>query len=138
LPAALQTTISGARAALDLEPNDQKRAHHLIPANVWGQRLDLATLASQAGWRPDSDKNLIALPANAAAQAEMAAKEGLLPIHSSSHSAYDLMARGEIIDKQAKYHEEMLTPLQARAVFEEVAKEMERQLRTGVWLPKLR
>ena len=74
LPAALQTTISAARAALRLQANDQKRAHHLIPANVWENRLALATLASQAGWQPDSEENLIALPANEAAQAELAAQ----------------------------------------------------------------
>jgi HNH/ENDO VII superfamily nuclease len=49
------------------------QAHHLIPANVWENRLVLATLAGQAGWQPDSEKNLIALPANEAAQAELAA-----------------------------------------------------------------
>lgn len=31
LPAALQTSISSARAALNLKPNNQMRAHHLIP-----------------------------------------------------------------------------------------------------------
>jgi hypothetical protein len=73
LPAALQTTISSARAALNLKTNDQMQAHHLIPTNVWENRLVLATLAGQAGWQPESEKNLIALPANEAAQAELAA-----------------------------------------------------------------
>ena len=54
VPAELQTSISRARAALNLQTNDQYRAHHLIPANVWEKRLPLATLASDAGWRPDS------------------------------------------------------------------------------------
>ena len=90
LPAALQTTIESARAALNLKTNDQKRAHHLIPANVWEQRLDLATLASQAAWRAGFRENLIALPANEAAQAELAADGQILPIHSSNHRAYDI------------------------------------------------
>jgi hypothetical protein len=85
LPAALRTSISRARAALD-----RMRPHHLIPPNVWEEKLDLATLASQVGWRADSIENLIALPADEANQARVAAENGLvLPIHSWSHSDYD-------------------------------------------------
>jgi hypothetical protein len=90
LPAALQTTIATARAGAKLQPNDQMQAHHVIPANVWGERLDIATLASQAGWQPDSDENLIALPANQATQAKLAAEGIILPIRNSSHPEYDL------------------------------------------------
>lgn len=45
-PAALQTTSEAARAALNLKTNDQMRAHHLIPVNVWA-RSPIAELASQ-------------------------------------------------------------------------------------------
>jgi hypothetical protein len=138
LPAALQTTISTARAAADLKTNDQMRAHHLIPANVWEKQLDVATLASQAGWQPDSPTNLIALPANEATQTELAADGKILPIHSSSHSAYDLETLGEIIEQKASYDGRALTPAQARAIFEKVAKIMEGRIRAGKWMPKLR
>ena len=138
VPTALQTTISSARAALNLKPNDQMRAHHLIPANVWEEKLPLATLANQAGWQPDSDTNLIALPADAATQAECAAKDGfILPIHNSGHPDYDWEVRGVFLIEQAKYGKETATPAQARAIFEEVALEMKRLIIAGTWLPKL-
>jgi A nuclease family of the HNH/ENDO VII superfamily with conserved AHH len=139
LPAALQTTISAARAALRLQTNDQKQAHHLIPANVWEKLLDLATLASQAGWEPDSIKTLIALPANEAAQAKMAAEDGfVLPIHDSSHPTYDKIALGFVLLQKAKYGEETPTPAEARAIFEAAAMKMRGQIMTGAWMPKLR
>jgi hypothetical protein len=137
-PAALQTTISAARSAARLQTNDQMRAHHLIPANVWGENLDIAALASQAGWQPDSKENIIPLPANEETQAKIAAKDGfILPIHNSSHPNYDWEVRSLILAEKAKYGEETLTPAQARAVFEKVAKEMEGQIRTGRWMPRL-
>jgi hypothetical protein len=61
-PAALQTATTSARAALQLQPNDNKRAHHLVAVNVIAEYLPLAMLASAAGWRTDSPENLIALP----------------------------------------------------------------------------
>jgi hypothetical protein len=139
LPAALQTTIESARTALRLQTNDQMRAHHLIPANVWATVLDIATLASQAGWQPDSDKNLIALPADQATQAKLVAEEGLvLPIHNSSHPIYDRMARGAILVARAEYGKETPTPAQARAIFEEAAMIMRKAITDGAWMPKLR
>jgi hypothetical protein len=134
LPAELQTTVSSARAALRLEANDQMRAHHLIPANVWEKQLDVATLASQAGWQPDSDENLIALPANEATQAERAPT---LPIHNSSHPKYDATVWGQIVIEKAEHGKEPLTPVQARAIFEKVAEEMKESIETGEWMPRL-
>jgi hypothetical protein len=139
LPAALQTTIERARAALNLKPNDQMRAHHLISANVWEKRLSLSTLASQAGWQPDSPGNLIALPANEAAQAELAADGQILPIHSSNHPKYDFEALGKIIEAEEIYYQPTPpTPAQARAIFEEVALSMRGRIIAGEWMPKLR
>jgi hypothetical protein len=126
-------------AALRHRTREQMWAHHRIPANVWEKRLDLATLASQAGWRPDSPDNLIALPSNAATQAKLATDGKILPIHNSSHSEYDLTVLGEIVIEEEKYHDvPTMTPTQGRAILEKVAKEMERQIRTGRWMPKLR
>ena len=48
VPAALQTTISSARAALNLKPNDQMRAHHLIPAKRLGKAVGYCN-ACQSG-----------------------------------------------------------------------------------------
>jgi hypothetical protein len=117
LPAALQTTTSGARAAANLQPNDQMQAHHLIPANVWAKELNLATLASEAGWKPDSITNVIPLPANEATQANLAAKDGvILPIHSSRHPDYDTETLGRIIIEREEYRGTM-SRWQARAIF---------------------
>ena len=57
-PAALQSTSTAARAALKLQPNDNMRAHHLVPVNIIGKNLRLATLASEAGWDIDGPENL--------------------------------------------------------------------------------
>jgi hypothetical protein len=139
LPAVLQTTISSARAALDLQTNDQMRAHHLIAANVWEAQLPLATLASQAGWEPDSIDNLIALPANEATQAKRAARDGfILPIHSSNHPEYDAETLTEIFKEKAIYYDRTPTPAQARAIFEKVAALMKGRIIAGKWMPKLR
>lgn len=134
LPAALQTTISAARTAVDLKTNDQMRAHHLIPANVWEKQLDVATLASQAGWQPDAPANLIPLPANEATQAKRAPG---LPIHNSSHPKYDGMVWGKIVIEKVEHGGEPLTPVQARAIFEKVALEMRGQIEGGQWMPRL-
>ena len=85
-PPALQTTSESARSTANLRPNDQMQVHHLIPANVWEKELALAKLANEAGWQPDPSTNLIALPANEATQAELAAAGVELPIHSSKSS----------------------------------------------------
>jgi hypothetical protein len=138
LPAALQTTIESARAALDLKTNDQRRAHHLIPANVWEKRLALATLASQAGWQPDLPSNLIELPANEAAQAELAVRGKILPIHNSNHRAYDFETLGEIIKAEAAYDGRTPTPAEARLIFETAALRMRGRILAGEWMPKLR
>jgi hypothetical protein len=135
LPAELQTTISNARAALGLQTNDQMRAHHLIPANIWEAQLPLATLASQAGWQPDSPKNLIALPADAATQAKRAAN---LPIHSSNHPEYDAETLTEIFKEKAIYYERTPTAAQARAILEKVAALMKDRIMDGKWMPRLR
>jgi hypothetical protein len=136
LPAALQTSIPRARAALGLQTNDQMRAHHLIPANVWAAYLHITTLAHKAGWEPDMKDNLIALPANEAMQAKLAAGGLKLPIHSSSHPKYDIRAGGEIIKAQANYGN-TLTPAQALAVYEKVEERMEDLIIAGEWMPTL-
>lgn len=136
LPAALQTTSEAARAALNLQTNDQMRAHHLIPANVWAQS-PIATLASQGGWNPNSATNLIALPADAATQAKLEADDMVLPIHNSSHPNYDLRAAGEIIEETTIYGTRTLNPAQALAIFERAAESMRGRILKREWWPRL-
>ncbi len=137
LPAALQTKIETARNALRLEPYDQMRAHHLIPVNIWAERADIAMLATKAGWDPDMEDNLIALPANEKKQAELLAEGLRLPMHKSNHSNYDKVARGQLIIEEEKYPG-TLTPSQACAIFKDAAAEMEKRILEGEWWPRLR
>jgi hypothetical protein len=136
LPRELQTTSESARTALNLRTNDQMQAHHLIPANVWGKRPDLARLALEAGWSPNSLVNLIELPANLETQKKLEAEGVKLPIHSSRHDDYDKIALGQIIKVEAEYGRP-LTPVMARSIFEKVSTVMRVQILDGVWMPKL-
>jgi hypothetical protein len=135
-PAALQTTTTSARAALQLQPNDDKRAHHLVPVNVIANNLPLATLASEAGWRTDSPENLITLPGDLNTQASMALEGRLLPIQNSAHPDYDRQTRLQILAELNKL-DGTLTPLLARAILETVAIKNRAQIISAVWLPRL-
>ena len=67
----LQTTSRSARAAIAEQlKTGRMQAHHLVPAYNWGVRVDISALAAKAKWKVDSPSNLIALPADLAAQAE--------------------------------------------------------------------
>jgi A nuclease family of the HNH/ENDO VII superfamily with conserved AHH len=136
LPAALQTTSESARAALNLKTNDQMRAHHLIPVNIWA-RSPITTLASQGGWQPNSPTNLIPLPADAETQAKLEAEGKILPIHNSNHPNYDGVAAGQIALERAEYKNAELTPAQARAIFEGAAMEMRGRILKREWWPRL-
>ena len=57
LPASLQTSTQAARSALNLKTNDQMRAHHLIPVNVWKAYLPITGSRKSwvaTGWRGQS------------------------------------------------------------------------------------
>jgi hypothetical protein len=135
-PAALQTTTTSARAALKLQPNDNKRAHHLVAVNIITENLPLAMLAGTAGWRTDSPENLIALPGDLKTQANMVLEGSLLPIHNSAHPDYDAQTRLQI-RVALKELDGRLTPLLARAMLENVALTNRAQIISGVWLPRL-
>ena len=109
-----QTTSASARAAVvsETELDRNVAVHHLIPANVWKDKLYLVQLAEKAGWNVNDKTNLIPLPRNAAQRARM---RGSLPIHNASHGKYDedatrLIVAGE--DASPK----PITPEQAKIV----------------------
>ena len=97
--------------------------------------MDIATLASQAEWSPDSPDNLIALPADTATQQSRAPN---LPVHNSNHPDYDEETLTEIFKERAIYYDRTPTPAQARAIFERVAARMKGRILAGEWMPRLR
>jgi hypothetical protein len=141
LPTSLQTSTQAARAALNLKTNDQMRAHHLIPVNVWATYLPITMLAKKAGWQQDGANNLIALPANEATQRKLAAGGLNLPIHSTNHPEYDGTSTGVIAVEVAGAVSDStltLTPAQARAVYEKAERRMRGLIMDGMWMPRLR
>ncbi|MFS2319186.1 AHH domain-containing protein, partial [Maricaulis sp. D1M11] len=130
----LQTTSASARAALSLRTGDDMRAHHLVPANVWGQTPILAQSAYEAGWRVDSIMNLIALPANEIAQQRIG---NTLPIHNTQHPDYDTQTRVQIATLRATIGGRAPTPLEARGIFETVALVNRLQIVSRIWHPRM-
>jgi hypothetical protein len=113
----LQTTSRAARAAIADMLKDGGQAHHLIPADVWKQKLDIASLALKAEWNPNNPSNLIALPSN---ELEREKLGGLLPIHNGYHPMYNANAAA-LIDRIRQNFPSNLTPLQARSILEAAA-----------------
>ncbi len=132
----LQTTSRAARAAIAEQlKSGRMQAHHLVPAYNWGQRTDISALAVDAGWKVDSPSNEIALPVDPAAQAEHEARFGeWLPVHRGSHKSYNDETASLILAEQAKFPPN-LTPLQARAIMDEVARINRMRLTTGYYGP---
>jgi HNH/ENDO VII superfamily nuclease len=126
----LQTTSESARAAIASQlQNGRFQAHHLVPAMNWGEEKEIAQLAYQAGWRVDAPSNLIGLPADAKAQAE--APEWL-PIHIGPHAEY-CEATQELIAAVRQRFPPNLTPLEARAILDDVASINAWRIRTGAY-----
>jgi len=136
-PLALQSRSTVARAILKLEDNDNMQAHHLVPVNIVGRNLPLATLASEAGWETDSLDNLIALPSNPQTQARLAADGINLPIQNLPHPRYDEQTQNQI-DTLKLLAGSPLTPVKARFILDRVAKENLRQIISGEWEPVLK
>ena len=109
-----QTTSASARAAVIAETdlNSNVAVHHLIPANVWRDKLYLVELANQAGWKVDDPSNLMELPRNQVQQARMG---GYLPIHNASHDKYDRDAM-RVISGQEIFAPKPITPEQAARI----------------------
>jgi hypothetical protein len=136
-PVALQSRSTVARALLKLEDNDNMQAHHLVPVNIVARNLPLAKLASEAGWKTDSLDNLIALPSNPQTQARLAAEGINLPIQNSPHRIYDAQTQKQI-DALKVLAGSPLTPVKARLILDNVAKENLRQIISGEWDPVLK
>jgi hypothetical protein len=119
---SLQTTSRAARKAIGLRLKDKSmQAHHLVPAHVWGQNVDIAALAQKAEWSPDAPSNLIALPSSPASQTAFAIQTGLtLPIHNKNHDKYNKETINSISIGRGVFPRNP-TPLQARAILEGVA-----------------
>jgi hypothetical protein len=131
----LQTTSASARKAIAaFLKNGKMQAHHLVPANVWGENIGIADLASKDGWEPDDPSNLIALPADVPTWNLFG---GTLPMHNSSHPKYDQDTRNEIVLTRSAFPPN-LTPLQAHAILDSVALENRFRILTRVYYPVLR
>jgi len=136
---SLQTTSRAARKAIGLRLNDKSmQAHHLVPAKVWGDNKDIAALAQQTGWKPNSPSNLIALPSSSASQAAYAAETGeMLPVHRSNHKNYNKETDNSISIGRGLFSPNP-TPLQARAILEGVALYNRIRIVTGQYGPIMR
>jgi hypothetical protein len=132
----LQTTSRAARAAIsDQLKSGRMEAHHLVPAYNWGQRVDISDLAVKDGWEVNSPSNLIALPADPASQAEYQAKFGeWLPVHRGFHKSYNDETASLILAEETKFPPNP-TPLQARAIMDEVARINRIRLMSGYYGP---
>jgi hypothetical protein len=94
LPTHLRSNSARARdaaRAIDPEvtntlPAQDWQAHHLIGMASVKVRDDLLAAAARAGWRPDEPGNIVALPANPAAQEQLQAKGIARPLHDNKHS----------------------------------------------------
>jgi hypothetical protein len=130
----LQTTSRAARAAIAEQlKSGRMQAHHLVPAYNWGARVDISALAAKADWIVDSPSNLIALPADLAAQAEYQSRLGeWLPVHNGSHPSYSQETAQLILTEETKFGSPP-TPLEARAIMDEVARINRARLISGYY-----
>jgi A nuclease family of the HNH/ENDO VII superfamily with conserved AHH len=119
----LQAKSWAARKAITQELTEgNMQAHHLVSAHNWGQRPDISGAAIKAGWDPNAASNVIGLPVDAETQAKLEAEVGLrLPRHDGSHGKYNIITTKLIEDQEAKYPKP-LSPVDARAVLNEVAR----------------
>jgi hypothetical protein len=131
----LQTTSRSARKAIaDFLKNGKMQAHHLVPANVWGEKISIAELASKDEWEPDHPSNLIALPADLDTWKSLG---GALPMHNRNHPIYDDDTRREIDQERSAFPSE-LTPLQAHAILDIVAMRNRNRILAGAYNPVLK
>lgn len=135
VPANLQTTSNAARTALGLQTGNRMQAHHLIPANVWGAFAPYFATAQTVGWHPDVG-NTIALPSDAATQAQLATIGLNLPIHSGSHPTYDAQVTAKLTAAFVGLPANP-TPVQIRTVIDAVAASMATEIQAGLWHPRV-
>ena len=131
----LQTTSLRARAAIASElKNSKMQAHHLVPAAIWKQYIDVASAAVKAGWRPDNADNLIGLPAD---QGTWQLWAGTLPMHNIYHRQYNAEV-AMLIDGELRSMSEPLTPARARTILDDAALYSRLRIRFGAYNPLMR
>jgi hypothetical protein len=131
----LQTTSFRARAAIASELKTGKmQAHHLVPAAVWKQYIDISSAAVKAGWRPDDADNLIGLPAD---QATWQLWGGTLPMHNIYHRQYNAEVAA-LIGSEVRSLSEPLTPARARTILDDAALYSRFRIRFGAYNPLMR
>ncbi len=131
----LQTTSSRARAAIASQlKNGRMQAHHLVPAAIWKQYIDVAKVALKAGWRPDDPDNLIGLPAD---QATWQLWGGSLPMHNIYHRQYNAEV-GALIAGELQSVSGRLSPYRARSILDGAALYSRLRIRFGAYNPLMR
>jgi A nuclease family of the HNH/ENDO VII superfamily with conserved AHH len=128
----LQTRSSRARAAIAEQLRLEKmQAHHLVAAENWRDNLPIAIEAVKAGWRPDDPSNLIGLPIDPATQAELEVMYGeRLPLHNGYHKIYNNELQVLIAEERKRFSQD-LTPTEARAIFDDVARKSRQRIILG-------
>jgi hypothetical protein len=127
----LQTTSKSARAAIaDMLKNGRMQAHHLVPAQIWGENADIAAIAKEDGWNQDNPYNLIALPQD---MATWEYYQGQLPMHFKGHPIYSAVVRQEI--QRARVFFPNPTPVQAHAIFDSAALHARFRILSGQYNP---
>lgn len=130
----LQTNYR-ARAAIASElRNGKMQAHHLVPAAIWKQYIEISSAAVKAGWRPDDADNLIGLPAD---KVTWQLWGGTLPMHNIYHRQYNAEVAA-LIGSEIGSMTEPLSPSQARTVLDDAALYSRLRIRFGAYNPLMR
>jgi hypothetical protein len=77
------------KAASEHLDEGEWRAHHLIGVDGAKNFTELLAHAAQAGWRMDSEANMMLLPLTRNAQAKLAAQGIHLPLHDNAHPQWN-------------------------------------------------
>ena len=135
-PSYLQANSRIARAAVAANlMQGNWSGHHLVPVASYWTLPAWAKAAYSAGWQPNGPSNVIALPADAQAQAMVG---GLLPIHNGPHPDYNLQTQAQLNTLIRISGTVTPTPLLARGIFETVQYENRLQILTGQWNPQVK
>lgn len=113
LPTPLRACSRRARARIGADGkaasehlnDDEWRAHHLIGVDSARNFPELLADAAQAGWRMDSESNVMLLPRTRAAQAKLAAADIRLPLHDNAHLKWNAELRSELLLIEDGLHE---------------------------------
>jgi hypothetical protein len=99
------------------------RVHHLINSATIKLYHELFEAAARFGWRADEPGNLVALPADARAQAKLTRHKVKRPIHDSGHSRWNDGVRQDLESLRSRFGDKNL---QAPKIGHEIRNELER------------